>query len=144
MAWPPWVAVTLKVVPAVPDPSSTQTVAKATVLVPPALTVIGLLNDDELNAATGVFALLSVTLPVEPSVNIICARETEPTAVSVNFTFRSCASVVNQRSEIFPLASAVILYGPCASISGDSTSWMATASPGFQPLPVMLTVVPGG
>jgi hypothetical protein len=53
-------------------------------------------------------------------------------------------SVVKLLSEMLPLASAVTVYGPWVSSSGDSTSLMLTASPGTKPLPVMLTVVPGG
>jgi hypothetical protein len=41
------------------------------------------------------------------SMNVVCACETEPTAVRVNLILRSCTSVVNELSEIFPLASAV-------------------------------------
>ena len=65
MVCPPYIAVTLKVVPAAPDPSSTHTVAKATVLAPPALTIMGLLNDDDPNTATAGFVLLNVTFPVD-------------------------------------------------------------------------------
>jgi hypothetical protein len=52
--------------------------------------------------------------------------------------------VVNELSEIFPLASATVVKGPWVSISGDSTSVNVTVSPGCQPEPEMLTVVPGG
>src|ERR1019366_6670851 len=38
------------------------------------------------------------------SVNVVCAWETEPTAVRLNLTSRSCVSVTNELSEIFPLA----------------------------------------
>ena len=70
MAWPPYVAVTLNVVPDVPDPSSTQTVANATVFSPPAATLMGALSDDEPNAAVTVFELLSVTAASRLTVNV--------------------------------------------------------------------------
>lgn len=47
-------------------------------------------------------------------------------------------------SETFPLASAVTVKGPWVSMRGDSTSVRVTVSPGCQPLPVIVTVVPGG
>jgi hypothetical protein len=53
-------------------------------------------------------------------------------------------SVVNELSEMFPFASATTVYGPCVSMSGDSTSVSVTVSPGCQPEPVIFTVVPGG
>ena len=84
-----------------------------------------------------------VTVTFALSINVVCAWETEPTAVRVNFTLRSWESVTNELSEIFPLASAVTVKGPCVSMRGDSTSVRVTVSPGCQPEPVMVTVVPG-
>src|SRR5579872_6863305 len=82
MAWPPYVAVTLNVVPAAPDPSSTHTVANATVFDPPAVRLMGALRDDSPNAATTVFVLLNVTAADIASEDVVCARETEPMAVT--------------------------------------------------------------
>ena len=80
------------------------------------------------------------------SVKVFCACQLDdnPTAVSENLTFASCRSVTKLLSEMFPKASAVTVYGPWVSISGDSTSVNATVSAGCHPDPVILTVVPGG
>lgn len=89
---------------------------------------------------------LSVTVFGFESLNVFCARTPDwlPTALRKKPTFKSCTSVVKLLSEMFPFASAVTVYGPCVSISGNSTSVIATDSPGLKPLPIMLTLVPGG
>jgi len=70
------------------------------------------------------------------SVNVFCACTPDwlPTTLRKKRTFRSWESVVKLLSEIFPFASAVTVYGPCVSISGNSTSVIATDSPGLKPL----------
>ena len=50
---------------------------------------------------------VTVSVP-EASVNVVCAWETEPTAVRVILIFKSAASVLNELLEIFPLTSAVV------------------------------------
>ena len=62
----------------------------------------------------------------------------------MNLTSASCASVTKLLLEILPLASATVVNGPWVSISGDSTSVNVTVSPCCQPLPVIVTVEPGG
>ena len=78
------------------------------------------------------------------SVNVFCACDCAPAAVKENRTSKSCVSVTKLLLEIFPLPSATVVTGPWVSISGDSTRVNVTVSPGCQPDPVILTVVPGG
>ena len=44
---------------------------------------------------------------------------------------------------MLPLASAMAVKVGWVSIRGDSSKERVTVSPGFQPEPVMVTVVPG-
>ena len=78
-----------------------------------------------------------------PSVNVVCAWDAVPYAVSMNRMFKSCSSGLNSVLMMFPFASAVTLTSGWVSSSGCSTSRSATDSYGCHPLPVIVTVVPG-
>src|SRR5207247_1793200 len=79
-----------------------------------------------------------------PSVNVVCARipDVPPVAVSTKRTPMSCGSGAKSWFVKFPEPSATAASTRSSCTSGSSCTSLVTVSPGAQPVPVIITVVP--
>ena len=86
---------------------------------------------------------------VTESVNVVFATSPEVSPVVVNCSVMLASSAVTYQVVVkFPFVSAVTVQGACSfptslgAVIFNTCNW--TVSPGAKPLPVMLTVLPGG